>query len=317
MAKNRTVAAPGAVAMCCWLAACTQADFTPQTTAAAAAALRDPTPRAQLLPAVVALTAGRETALPAPAFESQIETPPVRTVPFLLGQGAATCFDAELQAACASAQGGLQFAATGCPDRDAIESMMQGRAGFAVIAGRLSERDLATGLRQTRLGIELFAVAVASHSPLRSLSRQQIRKVFTGEIRTWTELGQNGGDIAAFAPRDTALAARASRALIPGDPFGAHCSTLTEAAMPTALHNGNAIGVVRLTGVGVPEGIRVLQIDWGPATAESFELGTYPFGNAITLVTSGQPASAAAGVLAFARSEEGRAMLGARLLLPR
>jgi phosphate transport system substrate-binding protein len=188
---------------------------------------------------------------------------------------------------------------------------------FVVLGGSLSPRERHAGLRQTRLGLELFAIAVSPDFPLRSLSRSQVRQLLAGEVTEWGQLGYDLGPVTAVVPAERALAERAAKALIPGDDFAAAAVRVASEALvaeQVQRHRG-AIGVVRVPSRPQESGLRLLPIDWTPPTPEAFGYGTYPFGVPVHLITSGQPDGAAQRFLQFAQSVEGRTMLSRTLLV--
>lgn len=234
----------------------------------------------------------------------------------VVGHSAVHAIDPKLQAAFAQWRGTVETKPMLCSDRDAVETMQLGRADFAIIGGNVSARDNQAGLRGTRVGVELFALAVAPGSPLRSLTHQQVRQVFTGQVQRWSQLGLEGGAIVAVVPSDRAMSERAAKTLIPGDAFASVCLGVAseQHVADQILREPGAIGIVCVTGQPLVPGMRLLQIDWTTPSVDAFGYGTYPFGIPVTLVTSGQPAGVAADFLRFARGE-GRDLL-ARSLLP-
>lgn len=234
-----------------------------------------------------------------------------------VGRDAAHCFDTTTEKAFAAACPDLAGSFVSCPDRDAIDLMMVGRADFALLGGSLSAREQHAGLRQTRIGVELFALAVDPDFPARSLTRTQVRQVFTGEVTDWQQLGYDAGPVVAVVPAERGLAERAARALILGDNFAASAIRVGSErhVADQILRNKGAIGVVRVTGRPMESGQRLLQIDWTPPTSEAYGFGTYPFGVPVHLVTSGQPSALALRFVQFARSEDGAELLGRTLLL--
>ncbi|MDO8348957.1 MAG: substrate-binding domain-containing protein [Planctomycetota bacterium] len=259
---------------------------------------------------------------PAPAMEmapSQERQAQVERQPVILavGRNAAHCVDSAMEQAFAAACPDLVGSFVACRDRDGIELMMTGRVDMALLGGSLSTREQHAGMRQTRLGVELFALAVAADFPTHSLTRSQVRQVFTGEITDWQQLGYDRGPVVAVVPADQELANRAAHALILGDNFTASAIRVASGrhVADQILRNRGAIGVVRVTGA-MEAGQKLLQIDWTPPTAEAFGYGTYPYGMPLHLVTSGQPNETALRFLEFAKSEDGRELLGRTLLVP-
>ena len=264
-------------------------------------------------PVVATFDFGLPAATPAPLGEGRVGSAVARKATVLLGNGAIG-IDAELTTALGRQAAELVLVKTTCPDRDAIERMLQGRADFAVIGGKLSARDQHAGLRQAQIGIELWGLGVAESSPLRSLTRAQRRQVLTGEVRDLLGLGQRSGEIRVFVPAAADAARRAAKALIPGDPLGSASTAIADSEFANALREPGAIGVARVGVTPLPAGGRWLAIDWSPPTAEAFRYGTYPFGFPVTLVTQGQPSGAAAALLTFARSDDGQTLFGRGLL---
>src|SRR5262245_6832883 len=302
--------------------ACDPCDPDPNAIAAALDAERQPPPDWNRPVPVIAEgnpSDPSETPPPGPAVETQIreDAPAIPTTTIALGIDAAHVVDSTVQRAVAQACQDLGAKYAPCSDRDAVEVLMVGRAEFGVIGGPLSPREVEAGLGQTKIGIELFALAVAQDLPARSLSRTQVRQVLTGEVTRWEQLGYEGGDITIFAPADRFVAQRAARALMPGENFAATCRRVDSQRelANNILVVGGSMGIVHVLDQPLDAGLRLLQIDWITATAETFECGTYPFGQAVHLVTSGQPTGASLKFLEYARSEAGRSLLQRSLLL--
>lgn len=237
----------------------------------------------------------------------------------VVGQQASQVVDRAFFEAFAAHCGDVQGQPVPTMDRDAVELLMVGRADFGVIGGQLSSRETAAGLRQMRLGVELFALVMAPDAPVRSLTRQQVRQIFTAEVTHWAQLGLPGGHIVAVVPSDRLLAERAAKVLMPGDAFASTCLGVASErhVVDQLLREPGAIGVVRL-GMGPLEaGQKLLQIDWNAPSLEGFECGNYPFGMPVTLVTSGQATGIALRFAEFAGGEEGQQLLGRSLLLRR
>lgn len=250
----------------------------------------------------------------APAAESggaRAATPPPRPSVVVVGRNAAASIDPALRRAFAECAPDASVQYAQAEDREAVELLLVGRAEFGLIGGSLSARETQAGLRQERLGVELFAVAVPAASPVRSITRRQLRQIFTREIVDWLPLGGGAVAVVPVVPHDQVLAERAARTLIPGDGFADGCVRADGAAAVVEqlrLHPG-AIAVVRVGRSPLPADQKLLQIDWSPPTPEAFGYGTYPYGIPLQLVSSGQPRGVAAQFLEFARSTAGSELL--------
>ncbi|HEX6813396.1 MAG TPA: substrate-binding domain-containing protein [Planctomycetota bacterium] len=307
------------VLLVCAAAACGDgSDPDPRVVAAALDAERAKVPSGWDRPTVVVAETAPSQPPPGPTAETSVRdgVPVRRTTSIAVGRNAAHVVDPTVERAVAEACPEFDAKYSRCSDRDAVELLMVGRADFGVIGGPLSPRELEGGLRQTRIGIELFALAVAESLPVRSLSRAQVRQVLTGQVTRWAQLGYEGGDITVLAYHDRSLAERAARALIPGGNFAATALRMESEGQVTArlLQDGNAVGIVHVLDEPLDAGLKLLQIDWIAATAENFGYESYPFGEPVHLVTSGQPTGDALKFLEHARSEAGRTLLQRSLL---
>ncbi|MBX3463958.1 MAG: substrate-binding domain-containing protein [Planctomycetes bacterium] len=259
-----------------------------------------------------------DPAAPAPQAETvSAAATATRPCTVALGFHAQHVVDAELQRGFAALPNGSAPTFLTRTDRDALDLMLLGQADFAVVAGPLSARELEAGLQQTRIGLELFALAVAPDSPVRSLTRQQVRQIFTGQVDDWRHFGFAGGKLLAVAPSERTQAERSARVLIPGDGFAE-----TVVRVPSNRHvadqilqHPGAIGIVTLAGEPVA-GMKLVAIDWCPPNEEAFAYGTYPFGVPVHLVTAGPVAGEARRFLGYLRSDAVRGQLAARLSLP-
>jgi phosphate transport system substrate-binding protein len=271
----------------------------------------------EVLPApAVALDGDFAAAAPLGEVAGREEVLARRTLDIALGGDAADMFDAALSASLAERHPDLHGAFHGSTERQAVELVLAGHAQCALLRGGLSARDVRAGLRQTQVGVELFALAVTSDFPAQSLSRTQMRQVLTGSVTQWSQVGIDAGPITVAVPADRRIAERAASRLIPGDTFGAEAvQTVDEDDLAQRLRHRGTIGVVRAT-VRQPAGLRLLSVDWSPPTAAAHANGNYPYAIPVHLVTPGQPTGRALEFLQYLQSPAGRDLLGRTLLLP-
>lgn len=254
----------------------------------------------------------------APLGESevrQVTAPVTRSLVVAVGNNVAHVLDKELATAFLGEDYERRSKFEPFVDRDVVDALMMARADFGLMGGRLSPREQHAGLRQSQLGVELFALAVAPDSPLQSLTAMQVRQVFTGQVTEWKQLGLPGGTIVPVVPADPKLAERAARTMIAGDDFVASATRVASMrhVADQTLRFPGAVAIVKLTDQGI-EGVKLLPIDWVAPSLETYTYGTYPYAIPFQLITSGAPSDEGERFLAFARSEEGRTLLGRMLL---
>lgn len=245
--------------------------------------------------------------------------PEAEALMVVVGRNAQPSFDQHLQSAFQGTLENETVQTIMSTDREAIELLMMGRADFGLIGGSLSQREIHAGLRQTQVGVELFALSVSPMSSVRSLSSSQVRQIFTGQVTDWQQLGFDGGAIVPVVPSNGALAERAERTLITGDSFASTCVRVQSErhVADQILQHPGAIGIVRVTAEPREPGQKLIQIDWTPPTPDAFGYGTYPFGIPLQIVTSGQMNRQALHFLSFAESRSGRELLARTLTFAR
>lgn len=262
-----------------------------------------------------------DTFAPAPGGETAmsrnaVEAVPLPSLAIALSRGASDMMPTEFEGLLAAGLREARASFVPCTERDAIEMAQTDRVDLALVGDELSARDRNAGLRQVRIGTELFALAVATDFPLQSLTRGQMREVLTGQVRDWRRIGCDRGAIEVVVPSQPGIAERATRILIRGDHFAPAAVRVgsNRHVADQLLRNPDAIAVVRL-GQAMPAGVRLLQIDWTPASLDAFEFGTYPYGVPLHVVTAGQPNRVAQQFLTFVCSEDGREFLARTLLV--
>lgn len=264
----------------------------------------------------VSLADSPPAAAPLAEVGSREAAPQRRPFDLAFGRGAAEFVDPAATAAFAAACPDLHGTFLGSSEREALNLVLAGRTQCALVRSSLTARDLHAGLRQTQVGLELFALAVPTGFPAHSLSRRQMQLVLTGQVTRWPEVGIDAGPIVVVVPAAREIAERASQMLLHGAAFAAGATPADdEEDLARELGRAGAIGVVRATEPQAP-GRRLLSIDWVPPSAAAHANGNYPYAIPLHMVTSGPPMGRARQFLEFLQSPAGRDHLGRTLLLP-
>jgi len=141
----------------------------------------------------------------------------------------------------------------------------------------LTPSELGMGLNEQLIAIDGIAVIVRYDSPVRDLSREQIRGIYTGEITDWSEVsGEKSGAIAVIT-REEGSGTRGAFEEMVGFPgrlrLGAVEGPSTGAVRSNVAGNPNAIGYIS---VGSVDGsVRAISVDGVEPTAENMLAGLY------------------------------------------
>jgi PBP superfamily domain len=211
----------------------------------------------------------------------------------------------------------LELLLTATGDRDAIDLVRVGRQDAALVLGDLSPRDVQSGLQQVWLGSEVFAVAAAAGNQVTNLSPGQLRGMLTGHLNTWAKLGGSAGAVQLVLPEAPERLQRAAHVLLPGDSLAMRCvrTETDQAVFEQIRRRPGAAGLITLTAAPRDNDIRLLTVDKVPPMAETFAVGTYPYGLKLLLVTSGSPGDLAEMLLGYLRTPEGKEPFAQRLVV--
>jgi len=178
--------------------------------------------------------------------------------------------------------------------------------GMASRALKGEESDL----HADTIAMDGIAVIVHADNPIKALSDDQIRAIYTGAVTNWKAVGgpdrritvvnkAEGRSTLELFLHHFGLTSRDIRAqVVIGD---------NEQGIKTVAGNPAAIGYVSVgtaefdQAQGVP--IRLLPMDGVAATVENVARGRFPLARPLNLVTRGRPAALAQRFIAFAQSE--------------
>lgn len=200
-----------------------------------------------------------------------------------------------------------------------VRAVRDGAAVLGMSSRALTQEEQA-GVSAIVVARDALAVIVHRTNPLRGLDRTQLRAVFVGQLRYWTDLGVTGGAITVISREEGSGTRSAFEELGLG---GA-------AVTPRALIQ-DAAGAIRDLVAGDPaaigfisvglldERVRALAIDGIWPTAESVNEGGYPLVRPFLFVLHG-PVSAAPpyvrSFIEFVLSPPGQALARQEGLLP-
>lgn len=174
-------------------------------------------------------------------------------------------------------------------------------------------------LKEHVIGYDGIAVVVHRDNPVASLSIDQLRQLFSGEIKDWSELGGLAGPVEVVSRpsysgthgffRDRVLRAKGSKASFASSTR--YFETNHELVDYVAAHP-NALTFIGL-GWAQQDGVRILPISDGGTpvapTKAAIRDGGYPISRALLMYTRGLPRGHLAGFLRFILSVDGQRLV--------
>ncbi len=84
-----------------------------------------------------------------------------------------------------------------------LKAVSSGRVSFGIMARALTGDEKSLNLKEDVIGYKAVAVIVNPTNSVKDLTVDQIKKIFTGGIKDWSQLGGSGGKIRAYIQLDT------------------------------------------------------------------------------------------------------------------
>jgi phosphate transport system substrate-binding protein len=145
-------------------------------------------------------------------------------------------------------------------------------------------------LREMEIAWDLIVIVVNEDNPVTNLTRQQVRQIFTGEIRDWSELEGKPGRVSAYTRNTSSGAYKDFMSLALGDlEYGTRTQKMAgnEQIAAEVGANVNGVGYVGYAYADA-KGVRIVSID-GVLPVPAM-VNSYAFSRPTYLYTRGEPA---------------------------
>lgn len=166
------------------------------------------------------------------------------------------------------------------------------------------------------IALDGLAIIVHPAQAMRTLSFQQLRAVFAGEIRDWSQLGGRAGPIHLYARDEQSGTFDTFKTLVlSGAALSGSASRFesTDELAAAVVNDPNAIGFVGLAGIGGARAIAVSTAQTRPMSPTSLTVATedYPLSRRLMLYSSNQRSDDVQRFIEFAQSREGQLLVDA------
>jgi phosphate transport system substrate-binding protein len=200
------------------------------------------------------------------------------------------------------------------PSWAAVSRLANRVSDLAATAERLPHRYKLEGMVEFPFCRDALVVITHIQNPIRDLSEEQLRDVFSGAISNWNEIGGPDLEVRVISPgRDTAAYKMFSAMVMHGTDIDYYLLTAqsTVAANVTRRFKG-AISFVNQGAIQGKHGAaHIVKVEGlGPSDPG------YPYYEIFSLVTSGSPTGLIKQFVDFAFSDEGRNLIAARGMRP-
>jgi phosphate transport system substrate-binding protein len=198
---------------------------------------------------------------------------------------------------------GVAVLVSGMGSSAGIESVSNGSSDIGTSSRELKDEERALGLVDTPVAYDAIAVIVNPDNPVRALTTEQVRAIFSGRIVNWREVGGPDMEI-GLVNRDEASGTREAfkKIVMADEEFdrGAVVLPGTGQVRAVVADVPGAIGYISLGFVN--EDVRAIAIDGVEPSERSVVSGEYHVQRLLHFFTRSQPRGAVADYIEFVLS---------------
>lgn len=206
---------------------------------------------------------------------------------------------------------GVRIQIEGGNTNPGIKALLAGEIDMAGAGRHLTAEEKKQGLVEHFIGWDVLAIVVQRSSPLENLTSEQLRGIFSGEIRNWKDVGGKDEPIVVVtSPKGSGMRSSVQDLILKEKAFTANevvSGVVGQADQQVAMFPA-AITAVSLSMVDNTR-VKSLSVDGVAPTAANVAAGRYPLAKPLALVTRGQPKGQLQRFIEFAASARGQAIM--------
>ncbi len=179
---------------------------------------------------------------------------------------------------------GISFTYNPTGSGSGIKAVQEGRCDIGLSSRDLKDEE-ASGLNATVLAYDGIAIIVNPENPVDDLSVESIKKIYTGDITNWSELGGNDNEIVLIGREAGSGTRDGFESITDTEDACKYRQELTSTGdvITTVSQNPGAIGYASVA--SVKDSVKALTVDGIAATEETIKLGSYVVQRPFVLVT--------------------------------
>ena len=199
-----------------------------------------------------------------------------------------------------------------------LKALIDGKANLAGSARPLKPEEKKHNLVGHVIGYEAVAIYLHKNNPVKDLSREQLKAIFTGRIRNWKEVGGNNAPITPLisTAQNRAIVQMFEELIMNNVPYGAGYENITQPSekIEHVSRDENSIcaeslGLQWTLGADVRSRVKVISVDFVEPIDKNVRSGAYPITTPLLLVTKGLPTAHVKKFIDFMLSKEGQAIV--------
>jgi phosphate transport system substrate-binding protein len=200
-----------------------------------------------------------------------------------------------------------------------LKSLAEGKVNLAGSGRVLNAEEKKSGLLGTIVGYDGLAVFVHRSNPVKDLSKEQLKDIFTGKVKSWKQLG--GKDVKIVPLVEPIASKRATvqmvqEQILDGAAFAPgirEVDQLRDQVAEVARGEGTlcfaSVGFLASADAAVRSGVRAIAVDSTDPTDANIRSGAYLLSRPMLLVTKGLPSGDVKSFLDYVLSRDGQSLV--------
>ncbi len=193
-----------------------------------------------------------------------------------------------------------------------IEKVASGSCDIGNSSRALKDEEKAKGLVENIVAIDGIAVVVDKENTAANLTKEQLTKIYTGEIKNWNEVGGSDGQIIVIGREAGSGTRGAFEEILKVENKCQYAQEIdsTGAVMAKVASTKGAVGYVSLD--VVDDTVKAVSLDGVEPTAENIKEGKYFLSRPFVMATKGaisEQSPAVQAMFEYIDSDEGQAII--------
>jgi len=171
-----------------------------------------------------------------------------------------------------------------------IESVINGTANIGMSSREPKPEEMKKGIVKTAVAVDAIAIIVDRDNHVDTLTSEQARKIFSGEITNWNMIGGRDQEI-ILVNRDEASGTREAftKLLMGNEDFLKKAIIQPGSGQVRSIVGGTPGGIGYLSRGYVNKEVKVIALDGVKPSISAIKKGNYPLSRTLYLITKGKP----------------------------
>jgi phosphate transport system substrate-binding protein len=201
-----------------------------------------------------------------------------------------------------------------------IKTLLKGNATLAGLTRPITPAEKAKYLVAITIGYDTLGIFVHQSNPVKNLSTEQLKGIFTGKIKNWREVGGKNAPIGATIEElngGRAAIEMFQKTVMDGAPYAKGLQEF-ESPLDQLRDLANSVNGICVVNLGILPSLemtirtklKTIMMNDYPPTTEHVSTGKYPITMPLQLVRKSPPRNAERQFISFILSDEGQAFVG-------